>query len=379
MHGGCIITRQGAGRTSQIFYSNDNAFAMSKSKPLRQNLGIDVSKDSLQVCISNQESDQRIRVIATTKFDNTAKGHNKLWAWICKHRVSGVDFHVTMEATGVYHESAAYFLHEHGLRVSVLLPNKSKAYAKSLNIKSKNDVVDARILGQMGLERLLEAWQPASSSMRRLKRLTRERVTLQEHKTVILNQLHAIISAHEPEKDTQKRYKQLLAVIKKQLKEIELEMQKTIEADEVLKRKVEHICGVKGLGLITVATIIAETDGFALFKSKGQVVSYAGYDVIEDQSGNVKRPGRISGKGNRHIRKALHFPALVVVKHEDLFTQLFHRTFEKSRIKMKAYVAVQRKLLVLIFTLFKKDEAFDAKYHLKTTLEKQNRQELCPA
>jgi transposase len=352
---------------------------MSKSKPLRQNLGIDVSKDSLQVCISNQESDQRIRVIATTKFDNTAKGHNKLWAWICKHRISGVDFKATMEATGVYHESAAYFLHEHGLRVSVLLPNKSKSYAKSLNVKSKNDVVDARILAQMGLERILETWQPASGSMRRLKRLTRERVALQEHKTVILNQLHAIVSAHEPEKDTQKRYKQLLAVIKKQLKEIELEMQKTIEADEVLKRKVENICGVKGLGLITVATIIAETDGFALFKSKGQVVSYAGYDVMEDQSGNVKRPGRISGKGNRHIRKALHFPALVVVKHEDLFTQLFHRTFEKSRIKMKAYVAVQRKLLVLIYTLFKKDEAFDAKFHLRTTLEKQNRQELCPA
>lgn len=353
---------------------------MPKSQPLRQNLGIDVSKNHLQVCISNLEADQRIRVIASTKFENTAKGLQKMWTWISKHRVSGVEFHVTMEATGVYHESTAYYLHAKGLGVSILLPNKSKAYAKSLNAKSKNDVVDARILAQMGLERMLERWQPASQNMRRLKRLTRERVALQEHKTMLINQMHARTSAHEPEKDAHLRSQQLLKLVKKQLREIEQEIHKTIESDEVLRQKVDNICQVKGLGLITVATIIAETDGFTLFKSKGQVVSYAGYDVVENQSGtSLNRPGRISGIGNRHIRKALHFPALVTVKHEDLFAGLYKRTFEKSKIKMKAYVAVQRKLLVLIYTLFKKDEAFDPKYHIKESSVKQNRQELCPA
>ncbi|HAD13142.1 MAG TPA: IS110 family transposase, partial [Saprospirales bacterium] len=48
----------------------------------RQSLGIDVSKDHLQVCISNLEADQRIRVIASTKFSNNGKGLNQLIVWV---------------------------------------------------------------------------------------------------------------------------------------------------------------------------------------------------------------------------------------------------------------------------------------------------------
>ncbi|MDQ3842488.1 MAG: hypothetical protein M3342_00525, partial [Bacteroidota bacterium] len=41
------------------------------------------------------------------------------------------------------------------------------------------------------------------------------------------------------------------------------------------------------------------------------------------------------------------------------FSDLFKRVYEKSHIKMKAYVAVQKKLLALIYTLWKKEEAFN--------------------
>ena len=262
----------------------------------------------------------------------------------------------------------------------MVLPNTSKAFAKSLNLKSKNDVVDARMLAQMGLERTLGAWQPASQNLRRLKRLTRERVALQEQKTVAKNQAHAYEFTHKPEKDIQKRSEKHIQFLEKQVKEVEQEIQKTIEADKTLTEKVDNICKIKGLGMVTVATIIAETDGFALFKSKGQVVSFAGYDVIENTSGtSLNGATRISRKGNSHIRRALHFPALGAVKHEKLFAELFKRTFEKSLIKMKAYVAVQRKLLVLIYTLFKNNTPFDPHYQTKQTQTQKNRQELSPA
>lgn len=352
---------------------------MAKQVPLRQCLGIDVSKNHLQVNLCNLEADQRLRVIASTKFDNTAKGLEKLNSWIGKHRVSNLDLKVVMEATGVYHESAAYFLHEKGFAVSVVLPNKSKAYAKSLNAKSKTDSIDAKILAQMGLERQLEIWQPASHNMRRIKRLCRERVALQEQKTITLNQNHARSCEHKPERNSQKRGDQLVKFIEKQITQVEQDIQSSIASDEILKEKIDRICTVKGLGWITVVTIIAETDGFALFKNKGQLVSFAGYDVVQNESGtSVKGTTRISKKGNRHIRRALHFPALMAVRHEPQFKNLFERTFEKSFIKMKAYVAVQRKLLVLIYTLFKNNTPYDPNYLLKQ-VNTQNRQELCPA
>jgi transposase len=40
-----------------------------------------------------------------------------------------------MEATGVYYESLAYYLWELDHIIHVLLPNKAKKFADSLNIK----------------------------------------------------------------------------------------------------------------------------------------------------------------------------------------------------------------------------------------------------
>lgn len=352
---------------------------MAKLLPLRQCLGIDVSKDYLQVVISNQEVDQRIRVIASTKFSNSGNGLNQLLTWMKKHRIMEVDLVVVMEATGVYHEQTAYFLHEKGFKVSVLLPNKVKAFARSLNAKSKTDQIDAKILAQMGLERKMEIWQPASQNMLRVKRLCRERTALQQHKTAALNQSHARQSAHLPEKNSQNRSLKLVKFLDKQIKEVEDNIQQIVLKDPLLKEKVDKICVVKGLGLITVISIIAETDGFALFKNKAQLVSFAGYDIVQRESGtSVKGATRISKKGNGHIRRALYFPALSAVKYEPQFKDFFQRVLEKSFVKMKAYVAVQRKLLVLIYTLYKNNADYDPQYLLKQTQQK-NRQELSPA
>ena len=48
---------------------------------------------------------------------------------------------------------------------------------------------------------------------------------------------------------------------------------------------------------------------------------------------------------------------------------LYERIYERSNIKMKGYTAVQKKLLIVIYTLWKKDEAFDQNYQDKTSGE----------
>ena len=132
--------------------------------------------------------------------------------------------------------------------------------------------------------------------------------------------------------------------------------------DEVAD-KVKKITKIKGVGVLTIATLIAETNGFALFSTAPQLVSYAGYDVVENQSGNHKGKTRISKKGNSRIRRALHMPALSVVRWEQTpFLNLFERTLEKHNLKMKSYVAVQKKLLVVIYALWKKNEEYDNNY-----------------
>jgi transposase len=157
--------------------------------------------------------------------------------------------------------------------------------------------------------------------------------------------------------------KQLLSMIKfinKQLKEVNTQIEKSVEGDELLKNKFNKICKIKGLGILTVASIVGETNGFKLINNQRQLVSYAGYDIIENQSGNRIGKTRISKKGNSHIRRALHMPALSVVTYEQAgFKALYERVYASTGFKMKWYVAVQRKLLMLIYTLWKRDEEYD--------------------
>ena len=313
-------------------------------KVIKQNVGVDISKDDFKVCFYHLDQNGHKFIKGSRTFKNTLAGFLEFMKWIEAKRIDALTARITIEATGVYYESLSHFLNDNGYRVSVVLPNKSKDYAKSLNLKTKTDKADAKMLGQMGIERDLFQWQPISAKMRVLKQLTRDRVSILKEKTTLSNKVHALNHSFEPNKRVIKRMNQRSKLLNKQLKEVEKEIEQTIKADELLNAKVTNICKVKGLGLVTVATVIAETDGFLLFTSRGQLVSYAGYDVVQKESGtSVKGKTRISKKGNSYIRRALYFPAITMVKHEPQFKQLFDRVLERSAIKMKGYVAVQKK------------------------------------
>lgn len=330
---------------------------------VKQNVGVDISKDDFKVCFYHLEANGRKVIKGTRTFPNTTAGFKAFLKWVEKKRIKDLEVHITIEATGVYYENLTHFLYSNGYVVSVVLPNQSKAYAESLNLKTRTDKVDARMLGQLGIERDLFRWKPISTQIRKLKQLCRDRTNLLEEKTALSNKLHALEHSFEADKGVIKRAKQRLNLIKKQIKQVEKDISMTIQADEVLQKKIDNICKIKGLGQTTVATIITETNGFELFTSRSQLISYAGYDVVQKQSGtSVQSKTRISKKGNSHIRRALYFPAICMVKHEPAFTQLYERVLESSGIKMKGYVAVQRKALVLIYTLFKNNEAYDPNY-----------------
>ncbi|HEX8575754.1 MAG TPA: IS110 family transposase, partial [Flavobacterium sp.] len=103
-----------------------------------------------------------------------------------------------------------------------------------------------------------------------------------------------------------------------------------------------------------------------LIRNKKQLTSYAGLDVKEKLSGtSVKGKPTISKKGNRYLRSCLHLPALSTIKWDDNFRDQYVRIVAKHGIKMKGCVAVQRKLLELIYVIYKNKIAYDKDYESK--------------
>jgi len=325
---------------------------------IKQNVGVDVSKDDLKVALSHLTNDYRVVVRSSRTFPNTRKGFKELQEWVTGKKDPTMSVHFTMEATGVYYEGLAYFLYEQVYHLHVVLPNYAKKYGQSLGIKSKTDKLDARTLAQMGLERELRFWQPVSPSLYELKQLTRERDALVCNRTSAFNLLHAYRHHGKPNKDSIVRSIKQLAFLDKQIKQIEKEIASFVNQDKELKIKMKYLLSIPGVGLLTAAIIVAETNGFATFESIKQLTSYAGLDVRIAESGKWKGKSKISKRGNSHIRKALFMPSLAKIKHNHETKQFFERIKEKKAVGMIAVVAVERKLLGLMFSLWKKEEMY---------------------
>ena len=199
--------------------------------------------------------------------------------------------------------------------------------------------------------------------MYQLRQLTRQQIDLQNLKTQIGNQLMCLELGMYQSKEVRKQMSNLIDELDNQITECEKLIAKAVNDNPEWKRKVEQICAIKGVGLLTVANLITETNEFALFENQRQLVSYAGYDVVENQSGKRVGKTRISKRGNARIRRGLHMASLMVVRYEQKpFVSLYERVFDRTKIKMKGYVAVQRKLLTLIYALWKKDEKYEGDF-----------------
>ncbi len=336
---------------------------------IKYSVGIDISKNDFHACLSSIDNGQNVKVIRSGKFKNNKAGFTELSQWIrstCSNKEIPVS--ILMEATGIYYENCALFLFSKGFNVSVVLPNKSKKYIAALGLKTKNDKVDAKALSRMGAEQALDPWQPMGEYFYKLRSLTRHNQSLKQMRTSVANQLEAAELCMFIDKGTIKSLSKLIKTLEAQIEDNTKAISVHINSNAEVAQKVANITVIKGVAELTVAVMLAETNGFELFKNIGQLVSYAGYDVIENQSGSHVGKTKISKKGNSRIRRALHLPALCVVKNnEKIFKELYERTVGKHGIKMKSYVAVQKKLLSIIYTLWKKNEKFDENYQYKNT------------
>lgn len=200
-----------------------------------------------------------------------------------------------MEVTGVYHELLALHLYNLKQSVHIALPNKTKHYFDSLNVKSKTDSIDAKVLSQFGAERAHTLCHPPSPTLLTLRDLTRYYVQLQEQKTVFGNLLESKEQSHEVLSEIIKNNNKLIKQIDQQIDAIKKWISKVLDGNPVLKNRIEKVAMIKGVGILTVVTVISETLGFEYFNSIRQVVSYAGYDVVQRESGtSVKGQTRIS-------------------------------------------------------------------------------------
>lgn len=332
-------------------------------KVLKQVSGVDVAQNKLVVSLGRMYDDLTIDLYAHKVFRNTEKGFLTLLNWVNKLTDPEVNTRFVMEATGVYHQKFAFYLYAQNYEVSIVLPNKISNYMRTLENKTITDKSCSEAIAQFGLERKLDRWHKPKKTYRSLQQLTRERDQIVMERVMVKNQLHAEQAEAEPNERSIERLNERMQLLNKHEKEIKSDIREIINSDHILKSEITNICSIPGVGELTATIILAETNGFELIRNKKQLTSYAGLDVKEKQSGtSIKGKPRISKKGNRHLRKAMYLPALTAVKHDQNFRGVYARILSKQGIKMKGLVAVQRKLLEMIYVIYKSKREYQKDY-----------------
>ena len=131
----------------------------------------------------------------------------------------------------------------------------------------------------------------------------------------------------------------------------------------------QNILSIKGLGAVTVAGLIGEVADFKKFNTLSEIMKLAGLDLYEISSGKHRGQRRISKRGRPLMRKLLFFAAINAVKSKGIMHEKYQQMLDRGMLKMKALVAISRKLLGLIFAIVRDNtkylENYSDNYHYK--------------
>lgn len=125
------------------------------------------------------------------------------------------------------------------------------------------------------------------------------------------------------------------------------------------------LMSIKGIKQVTVAGIIGEVGNFEDFHRSDALVKLAGLNLYEISSGKHKGKRRISKRGRSLLRKILYFASINVVKKGCIMHDYYQRLINGGKPKIKALIAVSRKLLKVMFALVRDKTVYRANQPVK--------------
>ena len=121
------------------------------------------------------------------------------------------------------------------------------------------------------------------------------------------------------------------------------------------------LTSIDGIDTTTGATFLAETGKIENFRSHKALIAFAGLDPSVYQSGKFEGKGRISKRGNRHLRRVIYLMTVNAIRLNDSFRAYFLKRKEGGLPYRKAVMATAHKLIRIIFSMLSHKSKFQPK------------------
>jgi len=363
--------------------------------------GLDVHKDSVVACVRHHDGGKRARQEVRTFPTHTA-ALEELAAWLAAEGVT----HAAMESTGVYWRPVFNVLDG---RVALLLVNAQ--HIKQVPGR-KTDVADCAWIAQLLQHGLLRPSFVPPARQRELRELTRQRAQLGAEKATVANRiqkvledaniklgsvatdilgasgrdmLDALVAGQEDPAVLADLARQRMRAKIPQLRQA-LRGRVTDHHRFLLRLLLEHLDHLDGLVAQLNARIeqLTQADAEALallttvpgikrhtaevllaevgptvdpFPTAGQFVSWAGLCPGNNESAGKRRTGR-TRRGSRWLRHAVVQAGWAVSHSKTTYLGARYRRVARRRGAKRALLAVGHTLLVIVYQVLRKREAY---------------------
>jgi transposase len=318
-------------------------------------IGCDVSKKKLELglLLSLEPLKLRSKVV-----ENSQPGCLGLIDWACRQaNCSPGELHVVMEATGAYHEVAAYALSQAGVRVSVVNPAQVRDFAKGLAVRTKTDAADRAVLARYGATVKPPLWQPPAAEVVELKALLSRLQAIEADLGRESNRLEKAQISVTPQVVLESLHKSL-AFLEQEKRALQKRIDDHIEGHPQLKADRELLESIPAVGPKTACRMLCVLHSRP-FRAAASVAAYLGLVPIQHQSGtSVYRPPRLSKAGNGAMRAALYMAAVVASRHNPDIRAHYKRLLAQGKSKMSALGAAMRKLVHICFGVLKNRQPY---------------------
>jgi transposase len=310
---------------------------------LAQSIGVDISKDTLDVHLHPAGVARR--------FGNSRKGRRALIAWLAEIPVARVVF----EPTGSYHHGFERQLADAGLPLCKVNPRQARRFAEAIGRHAKTGAVDAAMLARLAA--LLEPpVRPViSARLDEMKELHVARRALVKDRTAACNRDHTRRAAL-----LKRQAAQRLAQIERQIAAIDTALRALLAADPALKTRFDILVSIPGVSEITALILLVEMPELGALEHRC-AASLAGLAPIARDSGQHRGKRFIRG-GRQHLRHAIYMPALVAARFNPDLKAKYDRLRAAGKAPKVALTAIMRKLVILANALLRDSRPWSAEY-----------------
>jgi len=303
-------------------------------------VGIDVAKHTLEWCLGAEGRIQH------------ARNEPRPIAQLIRQLVALRPERIVVESTGGYERALVTKLDEAGLPVVLVNPRRVRSFGHGMGILAKTDAIDARLLALYG-----EKVEPP------IRPILQGRARLLADLVARRRQLVSMIVAEKNRRETaaaavRRSIEAMLRTLVQQLRDLDRRIDQALGEDLETAELASLLQSVPSVGPGVARTLLVDLPELGHL-GRREIASLVGIAPFARDSGKIRGVRRIRG-GRASVRTVLYLAAMNASRFNPVLRALYQRLRQAGKPPKLAFVAVARKLLVILNAIARERTAWQA-------------------